>query len=342
MKIVVTGASGRTSRKIADNLLARGISAVDLILVSRSPERAELAPYAAAGAVLRYGDFTDLASLPQALAGGERMYLMPMNHPPNVIDEAAVKCAVVSAARSAGIRYCVYQSFIAAGSARSSDDDLATENALKASGMNWSILRTAIFAESLGRECKRYIREGRIPASDPFAARAYVTRDDIAAAGAELLIGSGHEGKTYNAVGAVITMQELAAVLSQLSGRAVEIVASDRSVWAGGIAAPPSDLPRLVGRPGHSVLDQLRENKRELLTGVPVGGEVKFGFQWQARGLETRPEDIGLRMHRLHAAAKAGDEAAAAEFAALLGENPIRSEAWRYAHPDWFSGESKN
>jgi hypothetical protein len=73
-----------------------------------------------------------------------------------------------------------------------------------------------------------------------------------------------------------------------------------------------------------------------------VEGEVKFGFQWQARGLETRPEDIGLRMHRLHAAAKTGDAAAAAEFGALLRENPLRSEAWRRAHPDWFAGESKN
>src|SRR6201996_2662704 len=123
MKIVITGASGRTSRKIIDNLLARGVPASDLILVSRSPERPEVAAYGARGAVLRYGDFTDLTSLPQALAGGERMYFMPMNHPPDDVDEVAVKSEVVAIAKRAGIRLCVYQSFIGAGIAASCDDD---------------------------------------------------------------------------------------------------------------------------------------------------------------------------------------------------------------------------
>jgi len=175
MKIVITGASGRTSRKIADGLLARGVPAGDLILVSRSPERAELAPYARQGAVLRYGDFTDLASLPPAFMGGERMYFMPMNHPPDDVDEAAVKREVVAIAKAAGLGHCVYQSMIGAGIAASCADDFMTENALRESGMAWTILRTAIFSESLGRECKRYVRDGQVPAHDPDQRRNYIT-----------------------------------------------------------------------------------------------------------------------------------------------------------------------
>lgn len=337
MKIVISGASGRTSRKIIDNLLGRGVPASDLILVSRSPERGEVAAYGDRGAVLRYGDFTDLASLPQALAGGERMYFMPMNHPPGEVDEAAVKCAVVEIAKRAGIRYCVYQSMIGAGVADSCADDFETENALRASGMAWVILRTAIFAESLGREAKRYIREGRIATDTPDLRRSFITRDDIAAAGAEVLVND-HAGKIYNIIGSTISTRDLAAALGKISGKPIEIVPADKPAWGGGggLGEPANDLPALIGRPGQTVFEQFEENAQELMTGQPLTDDYKFGFQWQARGMEKRPDDLGLTMIRLFTAARDGDAKAAAEFKAALAANPARHALWRETHPEWF------
>jgi NAD(P)H dehydrogenase (quinone) len=339
MKIVITGASGRTSRKIIDNLLAGGVSARDLILISRSPERDEVAAYGAKGARLRYGDFTDLASLPQAFAGGERMYFMPLNHPPDGVDEVAVKRRVIELAEAAGIRYCVYQSFIGAGVAESCDDDFQTENALRASGMDWTILRTGIFAESLGREAKRYIHEGKIATDAPDLRRNYITRDDIAAAGAAVLLGGrGHAGKIYHILGSAITLRELAAELSKIGGKPVEIVKADKPAWggSGGLGDPGNDLPMLIGRPGQTVFEQFNENAQELLTGVPLTSDYKFGFQWHARGMETRPDDLGFTMIRLFNAAKDGDKNAAAEFKELLAANPARHALWRETHPEWF------
>lgn len=339
MKIVITGASGRTSRKMIDNLLARGVKASDLILISRSPERAEVAAYGAKGTSLRYGDFTDLASLPQAFAGGgDRMYFMPMNHPPDAVDEVAVKRAVIEIAKAAGIRYCVYQSFIGAGIADSCDDDFQTENALRASGMDWVILRTGIFAESLGREAKRYIREGRIATDVPDRRRNYITRDDIAAAGAAVLLGEGHAGKIYHIIGSSITLRELAAELSKISGKPVAVVPSDKPAWGGdgGLGDPANDLPALIGRSPKTVFEQFNENAQELLTGVPLTSDYKFGFQWHARGMEQRPDDLGFTMIRLYNAAKTGDAKAAAEFKALLAANPARHALWRDTHPEWF------
>jgi len=336
MKFVITGATGRTSRMVADRLLERGVKGEDLIMVSRSPERAELAPYAARGAALRYCDFTDMPSVAPALAGGERMYFMPMNHPPGMVDEAAVKRMVVAQAKAAGIRYCIYQSFIAAASEAAEDDDYATETALRSSGMGWAIMRTGVFTESLGRECKRYIREGRIACEKPDTPRAYVTRDDIAAAGAELLLNESRKGRIYNIVGSTITMRALALLLTELSGRQIEIVKSDRPDFGANLGTPPSDLPALIGRKGISVEEQFRADAQELLTGVPVGAEVKFGFQWQARGMEARPDDLGLKMTRLYDAARNGDAASLAAFRAALGENPQRIALWRHTHPEWF------
>lgn len=338
MKFVITGASGRTSRKMIDHLLARGVAASDLILISRSPEREEVAAYGAQGASLRYGDFTDLASLPQAFAGGERMYFMPLNHPPDQVDETAVKRAVVEIAKQAGIRYCVYQSMIGAGIAESCDDDFQTENALRASGMDWVILRTAIFAESLGREAKRYIREGQIATNTPDLRRNYITRDDIAAAGAAALLGEGHAGKIYHIIGSAITLRELAAELGKIAGKPIAVVPSDKPAWGGmgGLGEPGNDLPALLGRPGQTVFEQFHENAQELLTGVPITSDYKFGFQWHARGMEARPDDLGFTMLRLFKAAKSGDAKAAAEFKTMLAANPARHALWRETHPEWF------
>ena len=338
MKIVISGASGRTSRKIIDNLLARGVPASDLILVSRSPEHADLAAYGARGAALRYGDFTDLASLPQAFAGGERMYFMPLNHPPDDVDEVAVKREVVAIAKRAGIRHCVYQSMIGAGIAASCDDDFQAENALRDSGMGWVILRTAIFAESLGREAKRYIREGQIATATPDLRRNYITRDDIAAAGAEALLGDGHAGHIYHIIGSAITSRELAAELAKIAGKPIEVVKAEKPAWGGdgGLGAPHNDLPALLGRPGMTVFEQFEANAQELLTGNPLTADYKFGFQWHARGMDKRPDDLGLTMNRLFAAAKAGDVKAAADFRAMIAANPARHALWRETHPEWF------
>ena len=337
MKIIVTGASGRTSRKIIDNLLSRGVPASDLILISRSPEREEVAAYGKMGASLRYGDFTDLATLPSAFAGGELMYFMPLNHPPDDVDETAVKREVIAIAKKAGIKHCVYQSMIGAGLARSCDDDFETENALRDSGIDWVILRTAIFSESLGRECKRYINEGKIAIFDPDMRRSYVTRDDIAAAGAEALLNPRHAGHIYHLIGGTITTRELAATLSEISGKPIAIVPAAKSAWGGGLGEPDNDLPQLIGHEGTHPLDQLRDQSQELLTGRPTGAEVMFGFQWQARGQETRPDDLGLVMQRLYRAMKAGDGNAASSFHQKLGENAQRTELWRRIHPEWFA-----
>ena len=131
--------------------------------------------------------------------------------------------------------------------------------------------------------------------------------------------------------------------MSEISGKRIDIVKAEKPAWggAGGLGEPPNDLPRLIGRPGKHVLDQFREQKEELLTGRPLGEEVKFGFQWQARGQDTRPDDLGLVMQRLYRAALAGDARHAAAFGYKLAENPERLALWRRIHPEWFWWEAR-
>src|SRR5260370_26450462 len=73
MSVIVTGAAGHLGRLVAEQLLER-LPPEDLILVTRRPRA--LRQLGARGADVRYGDFDDPATLPDAFAGGRRMLLI--------------------------------------------------------------------------------------------------------------------------------------------------------------------------------------------------------------------------------------------------------------------------
>ena len=77
-KIIVSGASGQLGRLVVKGLLARGVPAKNLILVSRNTESAQ--DYAKQGAAVRFGDFEKPESLPAAFAGGTRMLLISVGY----------------------------------------------------------------------------------------------------------------------------------------------------------------------------------------------------------------------------------------------------------------------
>ena len=91
-KIIVSGASGNLGGLTVDELLARGVPASRLILVSRTPD--ELKKYADQGASVRFGDFTKPESLPAAYAGGTRMLLISVGGSGEVTAAALLKRAI--------------------------------------------------------------------------------------------------------------------------------------------------------------------------------------------------------------------------------------------------------
>src|SRR5918993_6068788 len=62
-KIIVSGASGQLGSLVIEELLAREVAPENLILVSRTPNTEHLQRYAARGASVRFGDFSEPASL---------------------------------------------------------------------------------------------------------------------------------------------------------------------------------------------------------------------------------------------------------------------------------------
>src|SRR5918997_1273665 len=136
MRIVITGASGQLGRRVTDELLER-VAPSDLILVTRTPD--SLAEYAARGAEVRAGDFTDPSSLHAAFAGGGRMLLIStdaigarVQHQRDAIDAAV----------AAGIRHVAYTSIVnpepGSNPAAAVPDHRATEDELRESGLEWT------------------------------------------------------------------------------------------------------------------------------------------------------------------------------------------------------------
>ena len=108
-KIIVSGASGNLGGLTVEALLARGVPASRLILVSRTPE--ELKQYADRGASVRYGDFTKPESLPTAYAGGSRMLLISVGGSGEVT-AAALLMRAIDAAKAAGVDHIAYTSYV--------------------------------------------------------------------------------------------------------------------------------------------------------------------------------------------------------------------------------------
>src|ERR1700730_1119383 len=104
MTVIVTGASGKLGRIVAENLMAR-LAPAELVLVTRHP--AALSELAARGADVRYGDFDDPASLPEAFAGGRRMLLISTDA---IGRRVAQHRAAIDAAAFAGVGHVVYTS----------------------------------------------------------------------------------------------------------------------------------------------------------------------------------------------------------------------------------------
>src|SRR5688500_6994599 len=106
-KIIVSGASGNLGALTVKELLARGVPASNLILVSRTPD--EQKEYADLGASVRFGDFTKPESLAAAYAGGTRMLLISVGG--DAQNPAAVLLKRgIDAAKAAGVKQIAYTS----------------------------------------------------------------------------------------------------------------------------------------------------------------------------------------------------------------------------------------
>ena len=270
-KLIVSGAAGNLGGLTVDELLARGVPASRLILVSRTPE--ELKQYADRGASVRFGDFTKPESLPAAYAGGTRMLLISVGGSGEVTAADLLKRAI-DAAKAAGVKHIAYTSYVGitrGDTAGRAADHQATEDALKASGVAWTMLRNSIYMHGLIGQAARMVADGRAVIPPNESTIGYVTREDCARAAAAVLSTPGHENKAYDITGPeLLGVRETAAVASAVTGKPIEIVQGDADVRPGfgrpAMSFTTSHFEELTGRKPTSLRELFAANKAALLT----------------------------------------------------------------------------
>ena len=218
-KILITGVSGEIGKATLCHLLKKGVPPSDVIGLSRKSEG--LDNLIKKGVEIRIGDYLDYDSLLNAFKGVDKLMLTSAVA---FTDRATQHYNVITAAREAGVKHVVYMSIMRKeGSGRImpeiTESDLFTEQALRSSGLDYTILYHPPFTDVLSLYYGADpIRNGiKVPAGTGKMAPA--TRDELAEAHAEILSTSGHENKTYSLGGnELISFADIANILSEVSG----------------------------------------------------------------------------------------------------------------------------
>jgi len=219
--ILITGATGTNGKFLVERLAEQG---TEFQVLTRSRESAE--EFAARGIKSFVGDFAFPETLPPALAGVNKLFLLSVADPRQV----ELQGNLIAASQAAGVRHIVKLS--AAGASPTSRTPIKrwhyeTEQQIIRSGIPYTFLRPYGFMQNT-LNWKRRIREQGffyMPVGD--AVVSQVDARDIAAVAAAVLSsdGHGHEGQTYEVTGpAALSYDEVAQHLSAALNKEVRCV----------------------------------------------------------------------------------------------------------------------
>jgi NAD(P)H dehydrogenase (quinone) len=249
MKIGITGASGQLGTALVRHALAR-TSAANIVAITRNPGK--LDQFSQQGVGVRAGDFNRPSSLAAAFRDIERLVIIPTTELQPGVRIQQHKAAIEAAA-GGGVQHLIYISTVSPRPDPNNslfDSHFATEQALIASGVDWTILRMSVYTDSLLDAAKRAATSGSY-AAIPGAPAAYVVRDDLAAAAAGLLCTPGHVGVTYHATGpASVTQPEIADAIAKATGKPIAFLAISEEQQRAGLEAaglPPAIVGTILG-----------------------------------------------------------------------------------------------
>lgn len=279
MRIGISGASGKLGAAAIAEVKARAQGA-EVVGISRSPEK-----LSAQGIEGRFGDFDQPDSLTKAFAGLDRLLVIPSSDMRPVVRATQGRDAIQRAV-DAGVEHVVFMSALGTRFAEVPhlwQSYYVPEQTLMRSAKKWTILRMAYYAESFVDEVRMSLARGA-HASTSSTPVNFVSRDDVAAAAAGVLVGEGHHGAIYQATGpAALDGEARASVVAKVTGTnfvfatvgadpyraglaaaglppfVVDAVLSIQEMWAsGGFDVTTGDVARLAGRAPRSLEDVLR------------------------------------------------------------------------------------
>ncbi|MEU2283928.1 SDR family oxidoreductase [Streptomyces sp. NPDC013178] len=270
MSIVVTGATGHLGRHVVEQLLEK-IPADQITAVVR--DEAKAADFAARGVKLAIADYNAPETFDGLFAAGDKVLLISGNE----FDKGRPQQhqVVIDAAKAAGVALLAYTSAPGSLTAALADDHRATEEALRASGLPYTLLRNGWYHENYTENLGPVLEYNAVVQAAGEGRVSSASRADYAAAAVAVLTGEDHENKTYELGGdEAWSFAEYAAELSKQTGKeiaynsvsveayteiltgaglpgplAATLAGVDASIEKGELVVSSGDLSRLAGRP---------------------------------------------------------------------------------------------
>ena len=214
MKVAVTTANGNLGRAIINSLLKQ-LPNDQIIGIVRTVEKAK-----DLGVEIRKGDYNNKADFVEALKGIDTVLIVSgMDAPDKRIKQHK---GIIEAAKEAGVKKIVYTSIIGSEEGNSFSPIVAsnrqTERDVMASRLNWVIGRNGLYIEPDIEYIETYKKVGKIANCASDGKCSYTTRDELAYAYAQMILGEKHNGNIYNLGGTPITQQELTQYMNEAFG----------------------------------------------------------------------------------------------------------------------------
>lgn len=233
--ILVLGATGKTGRRISAILEASGH---EVRLGSRSATPSF--------------DWKNEAGWDDCLVGAEAAYI---NYAPDLAMPGATDSiqAFVDRAKRHGVKRLVLLS------GRGEEEAQACERIVQESGTNSTIVRASWFNQNFSEGAfVEMVQAGQITLPDVDTPEPFVDVDDIADVAVAALTESGHAGEVYELTGPrMLTMADIAAELSNATGRKIKYVPVPHDAFVAGIAesGAPKDVVWMLDYLFTTVLD---------------------------------------------------------------------------------------
>lgn len=226
-KILVTGATGHFGNATINFLLKKGVAAEAVSALVRDEVKA--AELKSKGVALKIADYDDYEALLTAFSDIETLLFVSGS---DLASRVSQHENVVKAAKEVGIKHVIYTSFQRKNETKTSpiavlgEAHIKTEKWLKESGLTYTILRNNLYTEYIPVFIgEKVLEAGQIYLPGGDGKCAYVLRDDMAEATANILSSTGHEGKIYNFTGnTAYSYQDIANILSEVTGKNIRYV----------------------------------------------------------------------------------------------------------------------
>ncbi len=218
--ILVIGATGKTGSRVAKRLESRGLP------VRHGTRRAAI-PF----------DWEDSNTWAPALAGVAKAYVtyFPDLAFPGAVEKVAAFCET---AKETGLSHLVLLS------GRGEHHALLGEEAVRASGLDFTLVRAAWFAQNFS---EGYLRDpilaGALPMPGGKIEEPIIDINDIADVVVAALTEDGHKGELYEVTGPrLMSFADMAAALSAATGRPIQHIPISLEEFHANVAASGGDF----------------------------------------------------------------------------------------------------